>query len=259
MNKTRAEARAFMRSLANALAQLGGAAEAVDWLVAPAFTALETVLTEIQAITPPGPRVAVAAQTMEFRSSGAYTGEVSPGMLADVGVQAVLLGHSERREYYNETDAGVAQKLAAASQAGLMPIVCVGERLQEREAGQTDAVVRRQVAAVLAQYENHPDALPGNLVFAYEPVWAIGTGKVCETAEANRVCAYIRAQLAQTLGDAAGQTVRILYGGSVTPDNAEALLQQPDIDGALIGGASLDVEKFVTIGRLGGRLPVGAS
>jgi triosephosphate isomerase len=182
---------------------------------------------------------------MSQHAEGAYTGEISAEMLLDVGCDWVVLGHSERRTYYGETDQGVNAKAKVALERGLTPIICVGETLEQREAGETDALIRTQT---LAAVQGIDPKQYSKLVFAYEPVWAIGTGKVCESPEANRVCALIRSILAES-GDAS-QT-RILYGGSVKPDNAQELLNQSDIDGALVGGASLTVAQFWPIIQAG--------
>jgi triosephosphate isomerase len=224
------------RPLAAAVARAAADAEHVDVLVAPPFTALAVVAEEIDARAS---RVSVAAQNMSAEASGAFTGEVSSGMIRDAGATWVILGHSERRQLFGETDAIVARKAAAAMTGGPRPIVCVGETLAEREAGATLEVVERQVRAVL-------DALgrqPGFGAVAYEPVWAIGTGKVASPEDAQAVHAKIRALLAGVSAALAAQT-RILYGGSVKAENAAALLAQPDVDGALVGGASLDPAGF---------------
>jgi triosephosphate isomerase len=186
--------------------------------------------------------VAIGAQDCSAHASGAYTGEVSAAMLKDVGCSYVIVGHSERRQYHGESDALVAAKAGAALDAGLTPIVCVGETLAEREAGQTMSVVSRQLGVVLAALQ----ARASKTVVAYEPVWAIGTGKVATPAQAQEVHAAIRAQLRTTVGDAA-DTVHLLYGGSMKPDNAAELLAQADIDGGLVGGASLKAADFLAI------------
>ncbi|HEY9744879.1 MAG TPA: triose-phosphate isomerase [Oculatellaceae cyanobacterium] len=235
MYKTTDEARQFVEALWQKVQPLQNQTLPEIILCTP-FTALSATLAKVQELGAP---FIVAAQNMESRDSGAYTGEISPLMLLDLSIRWVVLGHSERRQYYNETDESVAQKTAAALKHGMTPIVCVGETLAEREAGTTDAVITRQVKAVL-------DAIPASdvrkIVIAYEPVWAIGTGKVCEATEANRVCGVIR----KLLGEA-GAEVRILYGGSVKPDNTQGLMSQSDIDGGLIGGASLEPDSFFGI------------
>ena len=231
------------KSVASQVRGLSG----VEVVVAPPFTLLSRV-AELIAREAPG-AVGVAGQDVYWEASGAFTGEVSAGMLLDAGCQWVIIGHSERRQYFGETDATVRSKTAAAQAAGLRPIVCVGETLEEREANRTLEVVHRQVDAfieVIAQK-------PGFAAIAYEPVWAIGTGKVATTEQAQEVHAAIRARLSAVGGELA-QATRILYGGSVKPDNAGALLACADIDGALVGGASLKADGFVSIvkGALGG-------
>ncbi|WP_437913102.1 triose-phosphate isomerase [Sorangium sp. So ce302] len=208
-------------------------------VVAPPFTAIAAVAHELAEAKS---EVGIAAQNMSAEVSGAFTGEVSSGMLKDAGATWVILGHSERRQLFAETDESVARKVASAMAAELRPIVCVGETLEQREAGETLAVVERQVRAVLDELAKQP----GFGVIAYEPVWAIGTGKVARAEDAQEVHAFIRGLLAKTSEDLAGVT-RILYGGSVKADNAEALLAQDDIDGALVGGASLDAAGFAKI------------
>ena len=194
-----------------------------------------------------GSPIAWGGQNFHTHAAGAYTGEISGPMLRDYGCTYVIVGHSERRTLFGEDDALVAQKFGAAQTAGLIPIVCVGETLEQREAGKTQAVVARQLAAVLGQ---HGIAALAKAAIAYEPVWAIGTGRTASPAQAQEVHAFIRAELkAQDAGIARG--VRILYGGSVKGDNARELFAQPDIDGGLIGGASLKAEEFLAICRAG--------
>jgi triosephosphate isomerase len=211
----------------------------VDVLVSPPFTALAAVAHELMEAKS---KVAIAAQNMHFEANGAYTGEVSAGMLKDAGATWVILGHSERRHVFGETDELIAKKVAAAAAAGLRPIACVGETLAEREAGETLAVVERQVRAFLDEIAKNP----GFTVVAYEPVWAIGTGKVAKPSDAQEVHAMIRGLLETASPELAAAT-RILYGGSVKADNAEGLLSQPDVDGALVGGAALDAAGFSKI------------
>nr|WP_297461094.1 triose-phosphate isomerase [uncultured Halomonas sp.] len=187
--------------------------------------------------------VALGAQTLNPEPAGAYTGEVSGAMLAELGVRYVLVGHSERRSLYHEDDAGALARVRAALGAGLTPILCVGETLDEHEAGHSEAVVLRQVEAVFDSLES--DAFR-RIVIAYEPVWAIGTGRTATPAQAQAVHAVIRARLADYDADSAA-TLRLLYGGSMKADNAAELLAQPDIDGGLVGGASLKVDDFLAI------------
>ena len=214
-----------------------------DVVVAPPFTLLDFAAQKIG-----GHRVALAAQDVHWEAKGAYTGEVSCDMLKEVGCTHVIVGHSERRQFFAETDASVSDKVAAALAAGLVPIMCVGETLQEREAGQTEAVIERQVRGGLAKVDA---ARIGGLVIAYEPVWAIGTGKVASTQQAQEVHAQIRALVKGRGGDA--DACRILYGGSVKPDNVDQLMAQPDIDGALVGGASRQADAFTRIIRFQGQ------
>jgi triosephosphate isomerase len=211
----------------------------VDIVIGPPFTALAACAHECD-----GSRVEVAAQNVYPKDAGAFTGEISPRMLVEAGCKWVIVGHSERRHHFSETDAFVAQKVKASMAAGLTPIVCVGETLEEREAGKTLEIVERHVRGFLAMlgHEGHPAAI------AYEPVWAIGTGKNAGPAEAQEVHAAIRGWLGQASAALASET-RILYGGSVKPDNARDLLAAPDVDGALVGGASLDAPSFAAIVR----------
>jgi triosephosphate isomerase len=211
----------------------------VDVVVGPPFTALAGVAHALEAT---GSAVTVAAQNMSEQASGAFTGEVAASMLKDSGVTWVILGHSERRAIFGETDELVAKKVAAAIAARLRPIACCGETLEEREAGKTMEVVERQVRAFLPELAKEP----GFGVIAYEPVWAIGTGKVAKPEDAQAVHAMIRGLLWQASEQLAHAT-RILYGGSMKADNAAGLLGQPDIDGGLVGGASLDAAGFAKI------------
>jgi triosephosphate isomerase len=237
MYKTTVEATSFIEALGDKVKSLPAASLPEIVLCTP-FTALSASHAAVQEADAP---FQIAAQTMESRENGAYTGEISPLMLLDLHVTWVVIGHSERRQYFNETDETVAQKTVAALKHGMTPIVCVGESLQEREQGVTDRVIEQQVRAVLSQIKVDEFS---KIVFAYEPVWAIGTGKVCEAPEANRVCALIRSFLNE-LGS--GAQTRILYGGSVKADNAKLLMGQPDIDGGLVGGASLEADSFYGI------------
>jgi triosephosphate isomerase len=234
MHKTVAEATALVKELADGLA--GDARVQVG--VAPPFTALSAVGAALQ-----GSPLELCAQDVHWEVQGAFTGEVSAPMLADVGVKHGIVGHSERRQLFGETDETVRRKVGALLAAGLKPIVCVGELLAEREAGQTLQVVGRQVRAGLAGLP--PEALAA-VTLAYEPVWAIGTGKTATTAQAQEVHAAIRAILRE-LGGAVADSIRIQYGGSVKPENAAELLSQPDVDGALVGGASLKAKDFLAI------------
>lgn len=225
--------------LARAVASQGRFGPRTDVCVAPVFTALLSVADALK-----GTGVALAAQDVYDRPEGAFTGEVSVEMLADVGCTMCIVGHSERRQFFGETDAAVRQKIDACLGGGLVPIACLGETLTERDAGLTLDVVRRQLDAMI---ENLDPAHAPKLVLAYEPVWAIGTGRVAKAEDAQLVHAVLRDRVRSKLGDAAADSVRILYGGSVKPDNAATLLAQPDIDGALVGGASLDAAHFARI------------
>ena len=223
--------------LASAIVRACGDLAGVDVVVAPPFTALAAVAHEVE-----GSRVTVASQNLHPEPKGAFTGEISPQMLVDCGCTWAIIGHSERRHIFGETDDFVQKKVKAAIAARLRPIVCVGETLEQREAGKTLEVVSTQVGAVLTELSQ----TPGFGVIAYEPVWAIGTGKVAGPEQAQEVHAAIRAQLSESSTEL-GSVTRILYGGSVKPDNAGGLLSCPDIDGALVGGASLDAASFVKI------------
>ncbi|MEP7051138.1 MAG: triose-phosphate isomerase [Pseudomonadota bacterium] len=213
----------------------------VDVVVSPPFTALAAVSAELHES---GSHVEVAAQNFYPKDSGAFTGEISAPMLKEAGAAWVIIGHSERRQYFGETDAQVGEKVAAAIAAGLKPIACIGETLAEREAGKTLEVCFRQLETIAAELNKKP----GFGVIAYEPVWAIGTGKVATNEQAQEVHAAIRGQLKKTSTELA-EVTRILYGGSVKADNAAGLLACPDIDGALVGGAALDAEGFGKIAQ----------
>jgi len=234
MHKTIAETVALIKELAPLTA--GTAAEVV---VCPPFTALAAAKAALA-----GTAIGLGAQDMHWEKQGAYTGEVSAPMLRDAGCDYVILGHSERRQYFAETDETVNKKLHAAIAGGLIPIVCVGETLAEREAGATERVVDRQVRQGLAGLTAGQAAA---LVIAYEPVGAIGTGRTASAEDANAVCAFIRRLAAELFGQAAAGTMRIQYGGSVKADNIAELMGKTDIDGALVGGASLDAASFAKI------------
>ncbi|HZX54203.1 MAG TPA: triose-phosphate isomerase, partial [Ilumatobacteraceae bacterium] len=191
---------------------------------------------------------AVGAQHCHWEDKGAFTGEVSPLFLAKLNVRYVIVGHSERRQLFGETDADVARKLVAVQRHGMTPIVCVGETLEEREAGQTEARVLGQIRAA---FDGLPSAKVAATVVAYEPIWAIGTGRTATSEDAEEVCAAIRRCIAEIAGPAAADEVRIQYGGSVKASNIAELIAQPDIDGALVGGASLDPDEFSRICKLG--------
>jgi triosephosphate isomerase len=214
---------------------------AVEVSVHPPFTDLRSVQTLLDADKIP---LALGAQNCHWESKGAFTGEVAPEMLAKLNVRYVIVGHSERRELFGETDEAVNRKVHAVLAAGMTPIMCVGETLEEREAGSTDAKVSGQLSAGLAGCS---PAQVGGLVIAYEPIWAIGTGRTASDDDAQTVCALLRREVTAGFGASAGESVRIQYGGSVKPDNANGLMTQPDIDGALVGGASLEADSFAAI------------
>jgi len=234
MHKTLAEARTLAREIRDGAAS-GRRAEVA---LAPPYTALAAVAQELA-----GSDIRLAAQDTFWEKQGAYTGAISAAMLADVGCHYVIVGHSERRQHFGDTDESVNRKLTAVVAAGLIPILCVGETQAEREADKTLQVVRRQLEGGLGTLKPSTGA---GLVVAYEPVWAIGTGLTATPEQAQTVHHFIRSLLREFLGPVA-EAIRIQYGGSVTPDNAATLLAQPDIDGALVGGASLKPELFLPI------------
>ena len=234
MNKTIAEAEAFIAALLPRVSD----AEGVDVAICPPFLALTPMVESTR-----GSRVQVFAQNMHERESGAFTGEVAAPMLAEIEVDGVILGHSERREHFNEIDRSLEQKVPRAMEAGLVPLLCVGETEAEREAGETQRRLRHQVQEDLLKV---PRERLGDVVIAYEPIWAIGTGKVATPDQAQEAIAFVRALVGDRSPEAADR-VRVLYGGSVTADNAAELLALPDVDGALVGGASLDPESFAAI------------
>ena len=234
MHKTGAEARAFMA----AVQPLVGAAANVDIAVCPPFTALGACV-EVAG----GTGIQVFAQTMHEAESGAFTGEISAPMLVELGVDGVLLGHSERRQHFNETDEALQRKVRVALDAGLTPMLCVGETESERDAGDMQRKLRQQVQEGL---HDVPDERLAEVVIAYEPVWAIGTGKVASPEQAQEACDFVRALVSDRSQEAA-EAIRVLYGGSMKPGNAAELLALPDIDGGLIGGASLEPDQFAEI------------
>jgi len=237
MNKTIAEGRALVAEMSPVLRDVKG----VEKVLCPPFMALFPVAALLQ-----GTDIGLGAQDMHWEAKGAFTGEVSPGMVAEF-CEYVIIGHSERRTYFGETDETVNKKTAAARTANLVPIVCVGETLAEYESGRTAAVVSRQIReglkGLVPEFVEHG-------VIAYEPVWAIGTGRASTGEDANAVIRdFIRKPLAEIYGDAVAQSIRVLYGGSVTTSNAGEFFGQPEIDGALVGGASLKMDEFVAIVR----------
>ena len=235
MNKTVAEA----IELANAIKIDLADCSAVDVVLCPPFTAIKSVSDVVSETL-----INVGSQNMSSEENGAYTGEISHSMLKELFVRYVILGHSERREYYKENDFWINKKVQKALEKNLRPILCVGEKLEDREAGNTEKVVEVQVREGL---KDIPASAYTELVIAYEPVWAIGTGKVATSDQAQAVHAFIRGIVKELVGAEAAEAVRIQYGGSMKPDNAAELLGQPDIDGGLIGGAALDAVSFAAI------------
>ena len=235
MYKTAAEARVVARALKSKAADFSDREVAI----CPAFTSLFAVAEELR-----GSEIRLGGQNAHWETQGAFTGEISAAMLKEAGCAYVIIGHSERRQYFGESDATVNKRTKAVLAAGLTPIVCIGETLQEREANETFSVLERQLKKGLEGIP--PTAV---LVIAYEPVWAIGTGKTATPAQAQEAHSFIRKEFGKLFGDSAAQAVRILYGGSVKPDNMSALMAQPDIDGGLVGGASLEADSFGKIIR----------
>ena len=234
LNKTVAEAEAYIQALLPKVGAIGD----VEVVICPTFTALQAMVDSAR-----GSSVQVYAQNMHEADEGAFTGEVSAPMLTEIDVQGVILGHSERRQYFNETDRALQQKVPRAIEAGLTPILCVGESEEERDRGNTERKLRHQVQEGLEKVAK--DRL-AEVVIAYEPIWAIGTGRVATPDQAQEAIAFVRA-LVEDRDKTAGQAVRILYGGSLKPDNAPEILALPDVDGALVGGASLEAESFAAI------------
>jgi triosephosphate isomerase len=234
MNKTVAEAEAFI----GALLPRVSTADGVDVAICPPFLALGAMVDSTR-----GSRVQIFAQNMHYSDFGAYTGEVAAPMLVEADVHGVILGHSERREMFGESDRALALKVGAALDHGLQPILCVGETEEERERGDTERKLRHQIQEDLGRIDSER---LGEVVIAYEPIWAIGTGQACPTHQAQEAIAFIRALVADRSADQA-ERVRVLYGGSVKADNAGELLALPDVDGALVGGASLEAESFAAI------------
>ncbi len=234
MHKTTEETERFLGEFLPRVPDSGGP----EVVVCPPFTSLRTAVEHCFQS-----RVRVAAQNVHESEDGAFTGEVSAPMLVDLGVDAVILGHSERRQYFNETDEALARKVPVALGAGLEPILCVGENEAQRDADETEDVLTRQIEADLAEV---PDARLSEVVIAYEPIWAIGTGRTATPDQAQEAIALIRG-LIESRSPEGAAAIRILYGGSVKPDNAAELIGQPDVDGALVGGASLDPADFAAI------------
>ncbi len=226
MHKTQVESTEFLQSFKSKLDNTQANREIV---LCPPFTCLALMSKNLH-----GSRINLGAQNIHWESSGAYTGEISGTMLAEIGVSYVIVGHSERRQYFGETDETVNKRLKAAQSYGIIPILCVGETKQQRDAGQTEKIVSEQIRQDLVDVDTN------KLVIAYEPIWAIGTGETCETVEANRVIGLIRSQLDN-------KDVSIQYGGSVKPDNIDEIMAQSEIDGVLVGGASLESDSFARI------------
>ncbi len=235
MNKTTAEARDLAAKLVPLVSQVTDR----DIVLAPPFTALSAVADAIK-----GTSIALSAQNLFWEDKGAFTGEISTEMLLDLGCKYVIIGHSERRQYFGETDETVNKKVRQALRKGLLPIVCVGELLSEREAGKANEVIERQVTGAL---KGVTAAEMQKVIIAYEPVWAIGTGKTATPGQANEIHAYIRQRVKSLYSAEVAEALRIQYGGSVTPENVSALMAMPDIDGALVGGASLKPESFAAL------------
>ncbi len=232
MNATVSEAKTLVTGVLNGLDSITG----VEKVLCPPFTALAAI-KEMLADT----SVRLGAQNLYFEEKGAYTGEISPLMLAEL-CEFVIIGHSERRQYFGETDETVNRKITAALEAGLKPIVCIGERLEENEAGRTTAVVTGQLKGAMTGID-----YPAGFIIAYEPVWAIGTGRAATGRQADETIGLIRGNMGEMYGEEAARDVRILYGGSVTAANASEFMEQPEIDGALVGGASLKADEFASI------------
>lgn len=235
MYKTPDEARAFIRDFLPLIANQ----DRDDIAVFPPFISIPAVLEATR-----GSSIEVGAQNMHWEKQGAFTGEISAAMLIGIGCRQVIIGHSERRQYFGETDVAVNRKLRGALEDGLKAIVCIGELFEERESGLTENVLRRQVSAALREISGND---VNKFCIAYEPVWAIGTGKTATPEIASDAHTFIRQEAAKAIGEDAAQKLRILYGGSVKPDNAHALMSKEQIDGALVGGASLDPQSFAAI------------
>lgn len=235
LNKTVGEASEFASALKDRVSDVDG----VEVVVAPAFTALSSVASALL-----GSNVRLSAQDVFWEDDGAFTGEISPAMLKDVGCEYVIIGHSERRQYFGETNEAVNRKVKASLSTSLKPILCVGESLEDREAGRTESVIEDHVRNGIAGISS--DAMLSTVI-AYEPVWAIGTGVTATPDQAQRAHIFIRSLLSEMYSNELAAGVRIQYGGSVKPDNTSELMAQPDVDGALVGSASLEVESFAQI------------
>lgn len=238
MNKTIVESVALVKELKDFVREING----VDIVVCPPFTSLWVVKEIIN-----GTNIHLGVQNMYWETKGAFTGEISPLMLKDVGCEYVILGHSERREYFKETSEEVAKKTKAAFSVNLIPIVCVGENLEERESSKTKSVIEQEIKALFSEIDS---TLAGRIIIAYEPIWAIGTGKSASSEDANLIVKFIRELFSSEYGSKVAERIRILYGGSVDPKNINEFMNESDIDGALVGGASLFALKFSQIVKI---------
>lgn len=234
MNKTRDESLQFIYAVKDRVAS----ADTVESVICAAFPYLRCLVKR------QGASLRIGAQNMHFESEGAYTGEIAPQMLSSIGVSYVVLGHSERREMFNETDEAINKKVHVSFSNGLIPIICVGESLEDREAGQTNQIVEAQTVKAL---EGLTKEQAKQVVIAYEPIWAIGTGRTATAEQANETIGYIRSVIERLFGSEVSEAVRIQYGGSVNPNNIKELMAQEHIDGALVGGASLDPQSFLAL------------
>ena len=240
MNLLQSEAKSLYEGISSYLSNYT-AVQLPTVIIAPVFTSLNQVHSIACNCGCGGNKLSVAGQNCHWESSGAYTGEISVEMLKDAGCEYVIIGHSERRQYFSETDEMINKKAKAILAGGLIPIICCGETLEQREAGSTDVHIASQIRAALSGLSSEDVS---KSVIAYEPIWAIGTGKTCDSSEANRVIKMIRSVVSEVAGSSAADSIRILYGGSVKPSTIEEQMSQSDIDGALVGGASLKAESF---------------
>ena len=240
MNLLQADAKALFEGISSYLKDYT-AVQLPTVVIAPVFTSINQVHSIACDCGCGGNKLSIAGQNCHWESSGAYTGEISVEMLKDAGCEYVIIGHSERRQYFSETDEMINKKAKAILAGGLIPIICCGETLEQREAGSTDVHIASQIRAALSGISSEDVA---KSVIAYEPIWAIGTGKTCDSVEANRVIKMIRSVVAEVAGQSAADSIRILYGGSVKPSTIEEQMSQSDIDGALVGGASLKADSF---------------
>ena len=234
MNKTINEGVEFVKSIKDITNQTD-----VEVVICAPYTLLNDLAKEVEES-----ELKIGAQNMHFEESGAYTGEISPLMLSEIGVDYVIIGHSERRQYFNETDETVNKKIKTSLEYYINPIVCLGETLEERESGSEKEIVKNQFLKAFADIEKENML---KCVIAYEPIWAIGTGKTASSEDANEMISYIRSLIKEKYGEEVSEEIRIQYGGSVKPDNVSEIMNQPDIDGALVGGASLSVDSFMEL------------